>query len=99
MGLPTCWAGPMSFGSSGGSAYERHRAGFVRDRTDVALLAEPDPTRPPADVNLKCQPARLQVEDLHQPRTRKRYVGLIVIRRHSDAERLAGERDRCRRLS
>src|SRR5439155_1446884 len=67
-------------------AHKRHRAGFVGDRADVALLAEPDPPRPPADVEGESQLVRLQVEDLHQSLTWNGYIGLVVVWRHPDTE-------------
>src|SRR6266705_6507119 len=95
---------PGSLGAEEGTLLERlthetHVSGEVGDRPDATLLAEPDAARVPANRQRLGQLARIEVEDLHHPRTRNGHISLPVVRRHADAECLARERDRCRLLS
>src|SRR2546425_13325856 len=76
-----------------GLAHEAHVSGEVGDRPDATLLAEPDATRVAANGQRLGQLARIEVEDLHHPRTRNGHISLPVVRRHADAECLARERD------
>src|SRR2546427_7497314 len=92
-------AGPWYVWARAWSANERPEARLVGDRTDMTSLAESDPARPPADVERKRKFVRLQIEHLHQARARKGYVSLIVVRRHTDAERAARQGDRSRDLA